>query len=277
MSKTVLFKKEELTRYSRNIFLKQIGIQGQEKLKKSKVFVIGAGGLGSPLLYYLTSSGVGHISIIEYDSVDLTNLQRQILYNTLEIGKNKAEVAYKKLKNLNPEINITIFKEKLNSYNAYEIINDVDLVIDGSDNFFTRFLINDICYFKKIPLISGGVLQFYGVLLGILPDNTPCYRCFLEKPEENIENCSSVGVLAPATGVIGSLMAVEAIKFLLNIQPNIMNYILQMDFENLTFRKIQLSKNENCHLCGKNPTYINFNPDLKDYWDRCSQSRFFEF
>ncbi|MFN3603781.1 MAG: HesA/MoeB/ThiF family protein [Leptonema sp. (in: bacteria)] len=267
-------KKEEYSRYSRNLFLKEIGVAGQKKLKKSKVLVVGAGGLGGPLLYYLASSGVGNLSFVEYDIVDLTNLQRQILYDTQSLGKKKSEVAYNKLHALNPEIKIQTYSEKLNPENAFKIIENVDLVLDGSDNFYTRFLINDVCYFKKIPLISGGVLQFYGLILGILPTETPCYRCLIEAPPETEENCSTVGVLAPATGIIGSLMAVEAIKYLLGIKPNIMNFIIRVDLLNLNFRKTKLPKNENCKLCGKNPLYKTFNPNLVDYWEVCRQSLF---
>ncbi len=274
IKQSVEFKKEELTRYSRNIFLKEINFEGQQKLKNSKVLVIGAGGLGSPLLYYLAASGLGHLSFVEFDSVDLSNLQRQILYDTHSIGRKKSLVAYEKLSALNPEIEIQHFSVKLNSENAFEIIDNVDIVVDGSDNFPTRFLVNDVCYFKKIPLISGGVLQFYGIVLGILPNQTSCYRCLVEPNPNVTENCSTVGVMSPAAGVIGALMANETIKFLLQIQPNIINSIIRIDLLNLEFRKTTLPKNENCILCGKNPKYTEFNPYLVDYKETCGSLSF---
>ncbi|GIX41954.1 MAG: thiazole biosynthesis adenylyltransferase ThiF [Leptospiraceae bacterium] len=262
--------KEELTRYSRNIFLKEIGKEGQLKLKKSSVLVIGAGGLGSPLLYYLASIGVGNIIFIEYDKVDLTNLQRQILYKTEDIGKEKAFVAKHTLKKLNPEINIQEINEKLTPHNAFEIIKNIDLVIDGSDNFPTRFLVNDVCFFNHIPLISGGVLQFYGMIMGIIPGKTPCYRCLFERPPEDVENCSTVGVLGAMVGVIGSYMAVESIKFLLNIQPNIMGKLIRIDALTMEFRITDLPRNDSCLICSSEPLIKKFNPKLSDYYEVCN-------
>lgn len=268
------FKREELTRYSRNIFLEEIGLKGQKKLKNSRVLVVGAGGLGSPLLYYLAASGVGSLSFVEFDTVELSNLQRQILYDSQAIGSKKSLVAYERLHSFNPEIKIQNISEKLNPENAFTIIDDVDLVIDGSDNFPTRFLVNDVCYFKKIPFISGGVLQFYGIILGIQPHQTSCYRCLVNPNPEFTENCSTVGVMSAAVGVVGSLMANEAIKFLLQIKSNIMNCIIRIDLLHLEFRKTELPKNENCILCGKNPTYKEFNPNLIDYKETCGQLSF---
>jgi adenylyltransferase/sulfurtransferase len=262
--------KEELTRYSRNIFLKEIGKDGQLKLKNSSVMVIGAGGLGSPILLYLTAIGVGHITIIESDRLDLTNLQRQILYRTSDVGKHKAALTKEYLEQLNPHIQVDVINDRLSPENAFHLIENVDVVIDGSDNFPTRFLVNDVCYFKKIPLISGGVLQFYGMIMGIMPEQTPCYRCVFEHPPEEQENCSTVGVLGPLVGSIGSLMAVETIKFLLNLKPNVMGKLLRIDALTMDFRLTELPVNESCLICGKNPKIKVFDPKLQDYYEMCN-------
>jgi len=267
--------KEELSRYSRNIFLKEIGKEGQLRLKNSKIMIIGAGGLGSPLLYYLTAAGIGKITLIEYDKVDLTNLQRQILYNTEHIGKEKASIAKYVLKKLNPNVSIEVINEKLKPNNAFNYLKDIDVVIDGSDNFATRFLVNDVCYFNGIPLISGGVLQFYGMIMGIIPKQTPCYRCVFERPPEESENCSTVGVLGAMVGVVGSYMAVESIKFLLNIEPNIMGKILRIDAQTMEFRLTELPNNPFCGICGKDPYIKKFDSKLQDYYEICFSKPYF--
>ncbi len=259
----------ELSRYSRHIFLKEIGKKGQLKLKKSTIIVIGAGGLGSPLLLYLTAAGIGKIKVIDYDIVSLTNLQRQILYRMEDVGRLKSEVALDQLIKLNPEISIEFTSERLTPKNAYNIIDKVDLVVDGSDNFATRFLVNDVCYFKKIPLITGGVLQFYGMVMGIIPQETPCYRCLFERPPEYVENCSTVGVLGPVVGVIGTIMATEVIKFLLGLTPNIMGNLLRYESLSLEFRIHPLPQNESCSICGKNPLIKSFDQTLSDYYEIC--------
>jgi len=269
------FTKEELTRYSRNIFLKEIGKEGQLKLKNSSVMVIGAGGLGSPILLYLTAIGVGRITIIESDKLDLTNLQRQVLYKTSDIGKHKATLTKEYLKELNPHIHVEVIKDRLTPENAFRLIENVDLVIDGSDNFPTRFLVNDVCYFKKIPFISGGVLQFYGMIMGIVPDQTPCYRCVFEHPPEEQENCSTVGVLGPLVGTIGTLVAVETIKFLLNLKPNVMGKLLRIDALAMDFRLTELPVNESCLICSKIPEIKVFDPKLQDYYEMCNPTPYF--
>ncbi len=269
MNEPIFLSAEEKTRYSRNIFLKEIGIKGQEILKKSKVLVIGAGGIGSPLLLYLAASGIGNLSFVEFDRIDLTNLQRQILFSTKDIQQEKAWIAKEKLRDLNPHINIQAINEKLIPENAYEIIRDYDLVIDGSDNFATRFLVNDVCFFQNIPLISAGVIRFYGLIMGVQPQKTSCYRCIFEKPPEETENCSTVGVIGGIAGMIGSLASVEAIKFLLGIPDNIMGYLIRFDMLNYEFRFTKLPKNKDCNLCGKNPVIRNFDPKNIDYYNLC--------
>ncbi|MBE7413530.1 MAG: molybdopterin-synthase adenylyltransferase MoeB [Leptospiraceae bacterium] len=248
--------KEEITRYSRNILLNEVGKKGQEKLKNSTVTVMGAGGLGSPALFYLAACGIGNIRIIDSDILDLTNLQRQILHRTENISKLKTDSAEETLHSLNPWINIKKFSFRGKADNILSIIEGSDIVLEGSDNFETKFLINDACYFLKIPLIIGGILRFEGQLIGILPDSTPCYRCIFHSPPppDEIPSCAEAGVIGGVAGVIGSLQATEAIKFILKIEESrVFGKILNYDAKSLDFRKISINKNPNCPLCGKNP------------------------
>ena len=257
---------KEITRYSRNILLSEVGRRGQEKLKSSTISVIGAGGLGSPLLYYLAAAGIGTIKVIDSDFVDLTNLQRQILFNENSISKNKSTEAKDKLLSLNPNLNIQSYPIRLIDQNIHEILNHSDMVIEGSDNFETKFLVNDYSYFNKIPLLIGGILRFEGQILGIKPEGY-CYRCiFHSMPDSSdIPNCSDAGVIGSIAGIIGSLLATEAIKHLLNLDDSIFKNILSIDIKNLEFRKILIKKNNNCPLCGNNPTIKNiesYNPKI---------------
>ncbi len=244
---------KEITRYSRNILLSEVGKKGQEKLTSSIVTVVGAGGLGSPVLYYLAAAGVGEIRIIDSDFVDLTNLQRQILFNENSIGKSKSLEAKKVLESLNPNLNIISFHERLTDKNYKQILCGSDLVIEGSDNFETKFLVNDACFLLNIPLLIGGIFQFEGQILGI-KSSGHCYRCIFEKiPEGSIPNCSEAGVIGSVAGIIGSLLATESIKFLLSKDDSIFRNLLSIDSLNLNFRKIPIKKNPHCILCGKNP------------------------
>lgn len=259
-------KKDELSRYSRNILLSEVGRAGQERLSSSRVIVVGAGGLGSPLLYYLAAAGVGHIECIEDDVVSLTNLQRQILYATADVGKLKSAVAEERLHQLNPNIDLKFYNERLNPQNGLQILNKTDLVLDGSDNFATRFLVNDICQLNHLPLISGGILRFYGMLLGVLPQETSCYRCIFEHQPEpgSVPSCSGAGVIGAIAGTIGSLMAAEAIKYLVGMKPNIMGNLIRIDLKTMEFRITELPKNPNCGYCKQR---IDFNPNHVDYID----------
>lgn len=259
-----MLSKEEITRYSRNILLNEVKRKGQEKLKSSKILVVGAGGLGSPVLQYLTASGVGTLKIIDSDNLDLTNLQRQILFRTNQIGKPKAELAKANLQELNPHINFEIFHERLNAHNVNNIIKDVDLVIEGSDNFSTKFLVNDYCVFNSIPLIIGGILGFEGQVLGILPKQSFCYRCIFHSPPppNEVPSCSEAGVLGSVAGVIGSFMATLALNHLLGIDSYFGKYLYTFDFKEMNFRKININQNPKCILCGKNPMIQNIDPSL---------------
>ncbi|MDX1960786.1 MAG: HesA/MoeB/ThiF family protein [Leptospiraceae bacterium] len=254
-----MFTPKELTRYSRNIFLDEIGRVGQELLKKARVGIIGTGGLGSPVLLYLAASGVGNITLIDSDVVELTNLQRQILFNTKDLKKSKSKTAHLRLSELNPEINIVSHETRLCRTNIQELLSGHDIILEGSDNFETKFLVNDFCFFQKIPLIVAGILRFDGQVLGILPETGFCYRCiFPEIPSSGlIPSCAEAGVLGSVAGVIGSLQATECLKFLIGAKETIMGKLLQVDLRQIEFRKLLIKKNPNCKLCGENRTIMD--------------------
>ncbi|MGC8766659.1 MAG: HesA/MoeB/ThiF family protein [Brevinematia bacterium] len=259
---------EELIRYGRHIILKGIGIEGQEKIKNSKVLVVGAGGLGSASIYYLAAIGVGIIGIVENDVVDISNLQRQILHDTEHIGIHKGEVAKKKIKALNPNVEVVLYKTLLDTTNVIDIIKDYEIVIDGSDNFQTKFLLNDVCYFLKKPLIHGAVLGFEGQLSVFVPsDNTPCYRCIYEEiPEEGLA-CKDLGVLGTVPGTIGILQATETIKLITGIGKPLIGEILVYNSLLSEFKKFKIKKNPSCPLCGTNPKIIKI--DQENYKSIC--------
>ena len=250
-------KSEEITRYSRNILLKEVGMAGQKKLKESIVTIVGAGGLGSPSALYLAAAGVGEIRIIDSDTVDLTNLQRQILFRSDQIGKLKAEEARKNLTALNPEIKLISYPNRLSPENIQEFFMDTDLVLEGSDNFYTKFLVNDFCVLNSIPFLVAGILRFEGQVMGVKSPDTPCYRCtFLDlPPEDSVPSCAEAGVLGSIAGTVGAIQAGEALKYLLNGNSEVFGKILILEFMSLEFRKLTRKKNPNCPICGKNPKW----------------------
>ena len=243
---------KDIDRYSRNIILPEIGGVGQYKLLQSKVLVVGMGGLGSPLLMYLAAAGIGNITIIDDDNVELSNLQRQVIHNTNNIGKPKVDSAKSFIDKINPEINITKINSRINTENIYDLINANDIVADGSDNFKTRFLVADNCYKLKKTLISAAITKYEGQISTWKNDKKlPCYRClFASEPNDNnINNCSSNGVLGSIGGVFGSLQATEVIKEILNIGTSLSGYLNIYDLLNNTFRKIKINKDPNCKFC----------------------------
>jgi molybdopterin/thiamine biosynthesis adenylyltransferase len=258
---------DQLLRYSRQIILSEIGHQGQEKLLDSKVLVVGAGGLGSPALYYLAAAGIGTLGIADFDVVGISNLQRQILHSTGDLGQKKTESAAEKLRQLNPELKIITFPQRVTVDNVAEIIAGFDLVIDAADNFSTRFLVSDCCYFMKKPLIEGAVLGFEGVLMTILPDQSHCYRCLYPAPPDDgvVPTCSEAGILGMIAGTIGSLQALEAVKVLLTIGDTLTSRIITFDGLGLNFREIPWPKRAACPLCGENPII----KDLTEYNIQC--------
>jgi molybdopterin/thiamine biosynthesis adenylyltransferase len=251
-----------IERYSRHIVLSQIGGVGQEKLLSSKVLIIGAGGLGSPAAFYLAAAGVGTIGIVDSDKVELANLHRQIIHFTADIGLEKVKSAEAKMRAINPDVTVRTYNRRLKADNIREIIRGYDFVIDGTDNFPAKFLINDACYFEKIPFSHAGVLEFYGQLMTALPGETTCYRCIFNTlpPANTVPSCSQAGILGVLPGVIGSLQATEAIKYLLGIGKLLTDTLLTYDALETQFRAVKVSRNPNCPLCGKEPRIT----ELKD-------------
>jgi adenylyltransferase/sulfurtransferase len=250
-----VLSRDELTRYSRNIFLEPVGRAGQERLKRSRVFVIGAGGLGAPVLLYLAAAGVGHIACIDGDLLELTNLQRQVLYRTDEIGQPKASAAAAHLRELNPEIEVQPIHDRLTAANVLGYLRGYDLVIETSDNFPTKFLANDAAYFARIPLIMAGILRFEGQVMTVVPGESACYRCVFERPPpaDAVPNCAQAGVLGAIAGVVGSLQAAEALKLLTGAGESLAGHMLTLDLLRTRIRHLPLSRAPGCPLCGHKP------------------------
>ena len=246
-------KKDSLIRYSRQIILKKVGIIGQKKILNSKVLIIGAGGLGCPVADLLTRSGVGELGIMDYDKVSLSNIHRQILYTTKDVGKYKAKILKKKLNLINKEVKINIYNQKANEKNLKNIINKYDIVIDGSDNFKTKFLLNKFSQKFKKKLIVGAISKFDGHVFtfDFTLKNSPCLKCFYQSdPSDEMLNCESEGILGSTANIIGAIQANEALKFILNIGKNLQSNILILDFLNLNFRKVLFKKRKHC-ICKK--------------------------
>lgn len=250
--------KTELTRYSRNILLPEVGKEGQLKLKNARVSVVGAGGLGSPVLLYLAAAGIGHLTIIDSDTVDLTNLQRQVLYQSDSVGRKKASEAEARIHQINPHLDLSVFDRRLTPETVSEMLSSSDLVIEGSDNFMTKFLVNDFCFYADKPLILAGIHQFEGQIVFMHPGKTFCYRCIFHSPPpaEETPSCSESGVLGSIAGIAGSIQASECLKHFLGMET-ILGNILFFDAKTMEFRKRKFSQNPECILCGKK--------NLKDY------------
>ena len=242
--------KNQLERFSRQIILKKIGILGQKKIIQSKVLIVGMGGLGCPIAEFLTRAGVGSLGIVDFDNVDISNIHRQSLYNSEDLKKSKVKIAQKKLKKINPKIKIVCHKIKLNEKNIGKIIKNYDYIVDGSDNFKTKFLINDFSIkFKKL-LVTGAISKFDGHIFTFDFKNkkTPCIRCFFQEEEisDDILNCEYEGILGTVAGIVGTIQANEVLKQILNLGKNLDGYILVLDLLNLNFRKIKLNKQKRC-------------------------------
>ncbi|MDC3355765.1 HesA/MoeB/ThiF family protein [Candidatus Pelagibacter sp.] len=242
--------KKIIERFSRQIILKDIGILGQRKILSSKVLVIGAGGLGSPVAEFLSRAGIGSLGIVDNDKVSLSNLHRQSLYSTSNIGKFKVKIAKDKIKKINPNTKVTIYKIRLNNDNFKKIINDYDYIVDGSDNFTTKFLLNDFCLkFKKI-LVTGAISKFDGHIFtfNFKDKKIPCLRCFFQDSNisDDLLNCESEGILGTVAGIVGTIQANEILKKILNIGTGLDGYIFILDLLHLNFRKVKLKKRKNC-------------------------------
>lgn len=268
MTSDLGFNDEQIKRYSRHIILPEVGGKGQKKLKNAKVLCVGAGGLGSPVAFYLAAAGVGTIGIVDMDKVDVSNLQRQILHTTKDVGKLKVDSAKETLQSINPDVQVLTYSEKLSSKNVKKIIKDFDIVIDGCDNFATRYLVNDACYFDKKPNVYGSVFQFEGRATLFVPGDGPCYRCLhpFPPPPGEVPSCQEAGVLGVLPGLIGLVQATEAIKLILGLGNPLKGRLLLYDALSMTFREVKIKKDPDCPLCGKNPKI----KDLIDYEHFCS-------
>ncbi len=247
---------QEFNRYVRHLNLQEIGIKGQEKLKQGKVLIVGAGGLGSPAALYLAAAGVGTIGIVDFDNVEETNLQRQIIHSTKTIGKSKVESAKKTLNDLNPNTKINLYNIKLNKNNIKKIIKGYDVVIDGSDNFPTKYLINDACVLLNKPDVYGSATGFDGHTSVFNYKNGPCYRCLFPKPPKSglVPSCAEAGVLGVLLGVVGTIQATEALKIILGKGKTLSGRFLVYNALEMQFKELQLNKNKNCPICGESPT-----------------------
>lgn len=253
------FNEEQIERYSRHIILGEVGVEGQQKILNSKVLVIGTGGLGAPAAMFLAAAGVGTIGLVDADTVDLSNLQRQIIHQTKDVGKLKVISGKETINDMNPDVNVVTYHTFVDSSNILDIVKDqdYDFIIDGTDNFAAKFLINDACVMAKKPFSHAGIIRFNGQLTTYIPDNdTPCYRCLFKEPPPDgaVPTCREAGVLGVMGGVIGSLQATEALKYILGLGENLAGYLLTYNALTMEFRKVKLKKQSKCPVCGEDPT-----------------------
>jgi sulfur-carrier protein adenylyltransferase/sulfurtransferase len=258
---------QEIARYSRHLLLPEVGLEGQQKLKAAKVLCVGTGGLGSPLAFYLAAAGIGTLGLVDFDVVDESNLQRQIIHSTNDVGRPKIDSAAEKLKALNPYLNVVKHETMLTSANALEIIRDYDIVADGTDNFPTRYLVNDACVLSGKPNAYGSIFRFEGQASVFATKEGPCYRCLYPEPPPPglVPSCAEGGVLGILPGLVGVIQATEVIKFILGKGEPLIGRLLLVDSLNMHFRELKLRKNPDCPVCGKNPTVTK----LIDYEQFC--------
>lgn len=262
---------DQIERYSRQIILPNVGGKGQEKLLNAKVLIIGAGGLGSPCALYLASAGIGRIGIVDSDAVELNNLQRQIVHSTKDVARAKVESAKERLNAINPDVEVIPYKIRLTSENILEIIKDYDIIIDGSDNFPTRYLVNDACVLSKKPLLHGAIFRFDGQAMTILPGESACYRCLFPEPPPPglVPSCQEAGILGAVAGVIGTIQANEVLKLILGIGGLLTGKLLVFNALESSFRQVKVPCDPKCPICGKNPTIKK----LIDYEEFCQLRR----
>ena len=261
------FREDQIQRYSRHILLPEVGGAGQEKLNNAKVVLVGAGGLGSPVGYYLAAAGIGTLGVIDNDTVELSNLQRQIAHSTSRIGVDKADSAKETYETLNPDVKVVTHKARLTSANIMDIIREYDVVVDGSDNFPTRYLVNDACVMLKKPLVSAAVFRFEGQVMTIVPGDGPCYRCLFEipPPPGMVPSCQEAGILGVVTGVIGTIQGTEVVKLVLAIGKPLKGSLLLWNALDMSFRTVKVPRNRECPVCGDKPTITG----LIDYEQFC--------
>ena len=263
----VKLSKEEVQRYSRHLIMPEVGMEGQLKLKRARVLTIGTGGLGAPLGLYLAAAGVGHLGLVDFDVVDSSNLQRQVTFTTADVGKPKSEAAKARLQALNPAIDIVSYETRLTSENALELFRDYDIIVDGTDNFPTRFLVNDACVLLGKPNVYGSIFRFEGQATVFGYPDGPCYRCLYPEPPPPglVPSCAEGGVLGVLPGIIGSIQAMETIKLILGTGDPLVGRLLLFDALAMRFRELKLKKNPECAICGKNRTITK----LIDYEEFC--------
>ena len=264
---TAVLTNEEIARYSRHLILPEVGMDGQRKLKQAKVAMIGAGGLGAPLGLYLAAAGVGRIGIVDFDVVDASNLQRQVIHGTKDIGRKKLDSAADSMRDINPNVVIDKFDTSLTSANALEILRDYDLVVDGTDNFPTRYLVNDACVLLKKPNVYGSIFRFEGQATVFAYEDGPCYRCLYPEPPPPglVPSCAEGGVLGILPGMIGVIQATETVKIILGVGQTLKNRLLLYDALNMRFRELKLRRDPDCPVCGDHPTVTK----LIDYQEFC--------
>ncbi len=258
---------EQIERYSRHLILADVGVEGQQKISEARVLVIGAGGLGAPILLYLAAAGVGTLGVVDGDVVDLTNLQRQVIHFTEDVDHAKVESAREKIGRMNPDVSVQTHNEMVNSTNILEIIQDYDFVVDGTDNFPAKFLINDACVIAKKPFSHAGILRFQGQTMTVIPGESACYRCvFPEPPPSNaVPTCSQAGVLGALAGVFGTLQATEVLKYVIGKGNLLTNRLMTFDAFKMEFRNVNIKKRENCAACGQSPqmtTLVDYEPTV---------------
>jgi len=263
----VTLSKEEILRYSRHLIMPEVGMEGQLKLKAAKVLCIGTGGLGAPLGLYLAAAGVGRIGLVDFDVVDFTNLQRQVLFGTTDVGRPKISAAADRLRNINPEIQIDTFETHLDSSNALELFKDYDIIVDGTDNFPTRYLVNDACVILGKPNVYGSIFRFEGQITLFGYPGGPCYRCLYPEPPPPglVPSCAEGGVLGVLPGIVGTIQAAETLKLIIGQGEPLIGRLLLFDALAMKFRELKLRKNPECPVCGEHPTVTK----LIDYVEFC--------
>ena len=263
----VTLSNEEILRYSRHLIMPEVGMEGQLKLKRARVLLVGTGGLGAPLGLYLAAAGVGTLGIVDFDKVDFTNLQRQVAFGTSDVGRPKIEAAAERLGNLNPEIQVKSYETQLTSENALEIFRDYDIIVDGTDNFPTRYLVNDACVLLGKPNVYGSIFRFEGQASIFGYPDGPCYRCLYPEPPPPglVPSCAEGGVLGVLPGIIGSIQAMETLKLILKTGEPLVGRLLLFDALGMKFRELKLRKNSDCPVCGQNPSVTK----LIDYAEFC--------
>src|SRR5213595_3831768 len=264
----VSLSQNEIARYSRHLIMPEVGMEGQKRLKAASVLLIGAGGLGSPLGLYLAAAGIGHIGLVDFDVVDFSNLQRQVLHGTPDVGRPKLQSAKEKLQAINPEVKLDLYETRLSAANALAIFKPYDIIIDGTDNFPTRYLVNDACVLMGKPNVYGSIFRFDGQASVFYAREGPCYRCLYPEPPPPglVPSCAEGGVLGVLPGVVGTIQATEAIKLLAGIGEPLIGRLLLFDALRMEFRRLKLKKDPNCAVCGENPTVTQ----LIDYEGFCS-------